>query len=61
MRLIVNASRRLALVVDNKTESDQVVQYQGATVLVVHKELSAAFGGVGIDYQTGKGLHLVRI
>ncbi|MFC2003385.1 hypothetical protein ACFLV4_05520 [Chloroflexota bacterium] len=63
LRLIVNASRRLALVVDNKTESDQVVQHQGATVMVVRKELSVAFGGlsISIDYQTGKGLHLVRI
>ena len=61
LRLIVNASRQLALVVDNKAESDQVVQCQGVTVLVVRKELSATFGGLGIDYQTDKGLHLFQI
>jgi Fe-S cluster assembly iron-binding protein IscA len=61
LRLIVNTSRQMALVVDNKTERDQIVQYQGTTVLVVNKELSAALGGLGIDYHTGKGLHLVRI
>jgi Fe-S cluster assembly iron-binding protein IscA len=61
LRLIVNASRQLALVIDNKAESDQVVQCQGVAVLIVHEELSATFGGLAIDYQTDKGRHLVQI
>ncbi len=55
LRLIANKSRQLALVVDSERENDQLVKHQGDTVLVIDKEVSAAFDGVGIDYQEATG------
>jgi Fe-S cluster assembly iron-binding protein IscA len=54
-RLIANKSGQLALIVDSERENDQLVKYQGAKVLVIDKEVSAAFDGVGIDYQDAIG------
>lgn len=54
-RLIANNSRQLALIVDSERENDQLVKYQEATVLVIDKEVSAVFDGVGIDYQDAIG------
>ena len=55
LRLIANKSKQLALVVDSERENDQIVKHQGDTVLVIDKEVSAAFDGVGIDYQEATG------
>jgi Fe-S cluster assembly iron-binding protein IscA len=55
LRLIANKARQLALVVDCKSENDQLIKYQEGTVLVIDKEISAAFDGVGIDYQGAAG------
>jgi Fe-S cluster assembly iron-binding protein IscA len=54
-RLIANKSGQLALIVDSERENDQLVKYQEATVLVIDREVSAAFNGVGIDYQDAIG------
>ena len=54
-RLIANKSGQLALIVDSERENDQLVKYQEAIVLVIDKEVSAAFDGVGIDYQDAIG------
>jgi Fe-S cluster assembly iron-binding protein IscA len=55
LRLIANKSRQLALVIDSERENDQLVKHQEDTVLVIDKEVSAAFDGVGIDYQGATG------
>jgi Fe-S cluster assembly iron-binding protein IscA len=61
-RLIANKHGKLALIVDSERENDQLVKYQEATVLVIDKEVSAAFDGVGIDYQDAiGGLRLFEI
>ena len=54
-RLIANKSGQLALTVDSERENDQLVKHQEDTVLVIEKEVSAAFDGVGIDYQEATG------
>jgi Fe-S cluster assembly iron-binding protein IscA len=54
-RLVANKSGQLALIVDSERENDQLVKYREAIVLVIDKEVSAAFDGVGIDYQDAIG------
>ena len=61
-RLIANKSGQLVLIVDSERENDQLVKYQEAIVLVIDKEISVAFDGVGIDYQDAiGGLRLFEI
>ena len=55
LRLTTTKYRQLALVIDNERENDEVVKCQEAAVLVVDKEVSATFDGVGIDYQEATG------
>lgn len=60
LRLVANGEGQLGLVADSEREGDQLIEHQGATVLLVDKELSAALEGVGIDCQdAGDGPRLV--
>lgn len=49
LRLIYAGSGRLAIVIDTAKEGDQVVEHEGATVLLVGAELADAVDGLLLD------------
>jgi len=51
LRLSVKAPGQLGLVLDSEEEGDQVVEYEGAKVLLVASELAPVVDGVTLDVQ----------
>ena len=59
LRLVASAPRAFSLALDKEHEGDQVVEHEGAKVLLVGQELSQALEGVTIDCQeTSEGTRL---
>ena len=51
IRLALGASGEFSLMLDKESEGDQVVEHEGAKVLLVGKELGEVLEGVTIDSQ----------
>ena len=51
LRLELKPPRQLGIVLDREAEGDQVVEHEGAKVLLVASELAPAVDGVTLDIQ----------
>ena len=59
LRLVVSATREFSLTLDKKYEDDQVVEHEGAKVLLVAQQLSQAVEGITVDCkETSEGTRL---
>ena len=59
LRLVMSEPRAFSLILDKGHEGDQVVEHEGAKVLLVGQELSQVLEGVTIDCQeTAEGTRL---
>jgi len=59
LRLVVSEPQAFSLLLDKEQEGDQVVEHEGAKVLLVGQELSQALEGVTVDCQeTTEGTRL---
>ena len=60
LRLSMDSGGQLEMVIDSEAEGDQVVEHEGAKVLLVAPELAPALEGVTLDIQdTADGPKLV--
>jgi Fe-S cluster assembly iron-binding protein IscA len=59
LRLVADMEGRLGLALDTENDDDQVVQYDGSTVLVVAPPISTQLSGATLDAKnTSEGLNL---
>ena len=60
LRLLSNEKGTLGLGIDIEVPGDQIVEYEGSSILVVESRLAASLRGVTIDVdETSKGAELV--
>ena len=59
LRLVASATREFSLKLDKEHEGDQVVEHEGAKVLLVGREVSQGLEGVTVDCrETSEGTRL---
>jgi Fe-S cluster assembly iron-binding protein IscA len=60
LRLVLESAGRLGLVLDREGVGDQIVEHEGAKVLLVEPELAPVVDGITLDVQdTANGTKLV--